>query len=91
MTQPTPLERFQQLLRDLFEFDAADLDFGIYRILNHKRSRISDFIDLDMGGRNPREWPSSIAGRATIRWPSRSSRRPGACTTSCSRYASCAT
>jgi hypothetical protein len=37
--------------------------------------RISEFIDFDMGGRNPREWPSSIAGRATVRWPSRSSRR----------------
>ncbi len=28
--------KFQQLLSELFEFDFADLDFGIYRIMNHK-------------------------------------------------------
>ena len=27
-----PLEKFQDLLRELFQFDCADLDFGIYRI-----------------------------------------------------------
>ena len=29
--------KFQHLLRELFQFDTADLDFGIYRIMNHKR------------------------------------------------------
>jgi len=29
------LERLQQLLRAIFQFDCADLDFGIYRILNY--------------------------------------------------------
>ncbi len=38
------LTRFQNLLRDLFEFDCADLDFGIYRILNYKREVIEEFI-----------------------------------------------
>jgi adenine-specific DNA-methyltransferase len=28
--------KFQQLLRELFQFDCADLDFGIYRIMNYK-------------------------------------------------------
>ncbi len=41
----TPAERFQRLLRDLFKFDAADLDFGIYRILNLRRQVIDDFIE----------------------------------------------
>ncbi|MCX7679877.1 MAG: hypothetical protein N2316_11765 [Spirochaetes bacterium] len=37
-------EKFQTLLRDLFQFDCADLDFGIYRIMNHKRAVIERFI-----------------------------------------------
>jgi adenine-specific DNA-methyltransferase len=38
------LEKFQNLLRTLFQFDYADLDFGIYRILNYKRKQIEEFI-----------------------------------------------
>ena len=38
------LARFQDLLRQLFQFDCADLDFGIYRILNYKREQVEDFI-----------------------------------------------
>ena len=38
------LTKFQDLLRELFQFDCADLDFGIYRIMNHKRDVIEDFI-----------------------------------------------
>ena len=37
-------EKFQRLLRELFQFDCADLDFGIYRIMNHKRGVIETFI-----------------------------------------------
>lgn len=44
MTMPTPLERFQSLLRELFQFDCQDLDFGIYRVLNFKRREIEEFI-----------------------------------------------
>ena len=39
-----PLERFQQLLLEIFRSDRTKLDFGIYRILNHKRSAIVRFI-----------------------------------------------
>ena len=39
-----PLAKFQELLRELFQFDCADLDFGIYRIMNHKRDVIENFI-----------------------------------------------
>ena len=38
------LAKFQDLLRELFQFDCADLDFGIYRIMNHKRDVIERFI-----------------------------------------------
>ena len=44
----TPIEKFQALLRELFQFDCADLDFGIYRIMNHKREVIERFIADDL-------------------------------------------
>lgn len=44
----TPREKFQKLLRELFQFDSADLDFGIYRIMNHKRAVIQQFIEKDL-------------------------------------------
>jgi len=40
----TSLEKFQSLLRELFQFDCADLDFGIYRIMNHKRDVVGKWI-----------------------------------------------
>ena len=44
----SPIETFQALLRELFQFDCADLDFGIYRIMNHKREVIERFITDDL-------------------------------------------
>jgi hypothetical protein len=41
------ISRFQSLLYDLFQFEASDLDFGIYRILNYKRDQIDKFIKGD--------------------------------------------
>ena len=41
-------QKFQRLLRELFQFDCADLDFGIYRIMNHKREVIEKFISEDL-------------------------------------------
>ena len=40
--------QLQSLLRELFQFDYADLDFGIYRILNEKRDEIERFIERDL-------------------------------------------
>lgn len=37
-------ERFIDLLRQIFELDKADLDFGIYRILNIRRREIEEFF-----------------------------------------------
>ena len=45
---PTPREKFQGLLKKLFQFDCAELDFGIYRIMNHKRAVIERFIEKDL-------------------------------------------
>jgi len=44
----TPRLKFQNLLRELFQFDCADLDFGIYRIMNQKRAMIEQFIEKDL-------------------------------------------
>ena len=41
-------ERFQELLEQLFQFDSADLDFGIYRIMNYKREQIRKFIHEEL-------------------------------------------
>jgi len=37
--------KLKTLLRELFQFDAADLDFGIYRIMNQRRAEIDDFVE----------------------------------------------
>ena len=44
----TVREKFQELLKKLFQFDCAELDFGIYRIMNHKRDVIEKFIEKDL-------------------------------------------
>ena len=33
------LDKLRRLLAELFQLDQADLDFGIYRIMNAKRGR----------------------------------------------------
>jgi len=42
------LSKFKKLLSELFMFDQADLDFGIYRIMNAKRDEITRFLDNDL-------------------------------------------
>ena len=44
----TVQDKFQHLIRELFQFDCADLDFGIYRIMNYKRDVIEKFISTDL-------------------------------------------
>ncbi|MBA3945984.1 MAG: site-specific DNA-methyltransferase [Herpetosiphonaceae bacterium] len=45
--------QLQALLRELFQFDDADLDFGIYRIMNQKRAVVDQFL---------RDLPARISG-----------------------------
>jgi adenine-specific DNA-methyltransferase len=40
--------KLTNLLRELFQLDSADLDFGIYRIMNTKRAEIERFLDNDL-------------------------------------------
>src|SRR5450759_1612053 len=44
----TALNRFRKILDEVFMLDRADLDFGIYRIMNVKRAEISRFLDQDL-------------------------------------------
>lgn len=41
-------EKVKRLLKQLFQFDMQDLDFGIYRIMNFKRKEIEKFIEEDL-------------------------------------------
>ena len=40
--------KFRRLLEELFQLDHADLDFGIYRIMNQKRDEIMRFLGDDL-------------------------------------------
>ena len=42
------LQKLQNLLQQLFRADAADLDFGIYRIINYRRNQIQAFVDEEL-------------------------------------------
>lgn len=36
------------ILEEVFQLNQADLDFGIYRIMNHRRERITEFMRRDL-------------------------------------------
>ena len=38
------LERFVKLLKEIFELDKSDLDFGIYRVMNLRKAKIESFL-----------------------------------------------
>lgn len=44
MTDEHPLKKLQSLLWELFQFDFADLDFGLYRLFHLRRAEINIFI-----------------------------------------------
>src|SRR5690554_2104757 len=41
-------EKLQAVLREIFEIDKAELDFGIYRIMNQKRDDVNKFIEKQL-------------------------------------------
>lgn len=50
-------ENLQKVLKEIFEMDKADLDFGIYRIMNQKREQVMHFIDTTL----PRDIKETLA------------------------------
>ena len=45
--QPS-LQKLQELLQKLFRADDADLDFGIYRIINYRRAQVQNLINEEL-------------------------------------------
>ena len=41
-------DKFQAKMRELFQMDRADLDFGMYRIMNAKRDEINDYLGHEL-------------------------------------------
>jgi len=44
----TQYEKLKSILREMFQMDQADLDFGIYRIMNARRAEIEKFLDQEL-------------------------------------------
>ena len=42
------LDRLRALLREMFQLDRGDLDFGLYRIMNLKSAEVGSFLDNDL-------------------------------------------
>ena len=45
---PEKLERLRTLLREMFQLDRGDLDFGLYRIMNLKAAEIAAFLNDEL-------------------------------------------
>ena len=41
-------EKLKTLLKELFQLDQPDLDFGLYRIMHSKSAEVSEFLDKDL-------------------------------------------
>ena len=46
--QPEKFERLREVLREMFQLDRGDLDFGLYRIMNLKRVEVERFLGEDL-------------------------------------------
>lgn len=44
----THYTQLKDVLNEIFELDKADLDFGIYRIINQKRKQVTEFIEKQL-------------------------------------------
>src|SRR5947207_13991568 len=41
-------EKLKSLLKELFQLDEPDLDFGLYRIMHAKNAEVTQFLDKDL-------------------------------------------
>lgn len=41
-------EKLKTLLKELFQLDQPDLDFGLYRVMHAKSGEITQFLDQDL-------------------------------------------
>lgn len=45
MNKENSIDQLKYFIKEMFQFNANDLDFGIYKIYNLKRKEIENFID----------------------------------------------
>ena len=43
-----PFDKLLALLKELFQLDQPDLDFGLYRIMHAKTDEITQFLERDL-------------------------------------------
>ena len=41
-------EKLKNLLKELFQLDQPDLDFGLYRIMHAKSAEVTQFLDQEL-------------------------------------------
>ena len=41
-------EKIKNLLKELFQLDHPDLDFGFYRVMHAKSAEVTQFLDKDL-------------------------------------------
>ena len=41
-------EKLKTMLKELFQLDQPDLDFGLYRIMHAKSAEVTQFLDQDL-------------------------------------------
>src|SRR5712664_2970920 len=41
-------EKLKTLLKELFQLDQPDLDFGLYRIMHAKSAEVTEFLERDL-------------------------------------------
>lgn len=41
-------DKLKTLLKELFQLDQPDLDFGLYRIMHAKSAEVTQFLDTDL-------------------------------------------
>lgn len=58
----TKQDKLISILREMFQFDQADLDFGIYRIMAMKRNEVEKFLSQDL----PLQIQESLAALSSV-------------------------
>jgi len=41
-------KKLREKLKEIFQFESENLDFGIYRIVNYKQNEIREFIEKEL-------------------------------------------
>lgn len=62
MTNQNHLQQLQKLLGQLFQIDKAELDFGMYKIMNYKKDEVDTFISKTLPAIVEKEFGESEKG-----------------------------